>query len=236
MLRTFLVAVGLVLTVSAPAFAQLSGEFEFNLFEVEGARVATIFDFDDGYTREFGIPVPVPFSIQVPVVDGVARIADGRPAGGAFVKFTFAALRDPAAPDSEENRVFLENIQIVTATIPVPEGAADPAAARLQLAAQLLREQAFPQAVAGFQQAEILALEAITFGPDGEVPGVQLVGRYVDPSIGPMLVRLTAMLHPGRPESYVTISNVNLALAPVSDGETLARTLTGRILNSWTYP
>jgi len=51
-----------------------------------------------------------------------------------------------------------------------------------------------------------------------------------------MMVRLTMMLHPDRPEGYFTISNINLSLVPVSDGETLAATLTGRVLNSWVYP
>ncbi len=208
---------------TTPVSAQAT--VEFNLFELEGLTTARIFEFDEDYTAQFGIPVPLPFTIQVPTHSDVHLISDGAPDGGAFVKFTFATNTEP--------RQFIENIQIVSATIPMAEDQEDPATVRLQISARALQEQIFPQAVAGFENPEILAIEAIDFG---DVPGVHLIGTYTDPSIGPMAVRLTMMLHPDRPEAYFTISNINLSLAPVSDGATLAATLTGRLLNSWVYP
>ncbi len=208
-------------SLSFPASSQT---VDFNLFEIEGLTTSRIFEFDAGYTERFGIPVPLPFTIHVPTHDDIELIADGRPDGGAFVKFTFATRAEP--------RQFVENIQIVTATIPMAETSPDPLAARIQISANALREQVFPQAVAGFQDPQILALEQINFGT---VQGVHLVGTYTDPAVGPMAVRLTMMLHPDRPEAYFTISNINLTLLPITDGPTLAASLTGRVLNSWVY-
>jgi len=224
--RTFLAAGAMLLGMTGAALAQsASAQIEFNLFEFDGLYVERAYNFDDSYTERFGIDVSVPFSVSVPDRDGVELIADGQPDGGAFVKFTFATDTEP--------RQFLENIQVVTASVPMAETAEDPALTRIQIAARALQEQIFPQAVAGFDDPQILAIEQIDFG---DVTGVHLVGTYGDPAVGPMMVRLTMMLHPDRPEGYFTISNINLSLVPVSDGETLAATLTGRVLNSWVYP
>ena len=203
--------------------AQGSGEAGFNLFDLEGAATNRVFLFDDGYTEDYGIEVPVPFSLAVPNQDGVELIADGQPDGGAFARFTFVT-GDP--------RQFVENIQVVTATIPMPEEAEDPQAARVEMSAALLRDRVFPVAVQDFEGGEILAIEAYEF--DGYV-GVQLIGRYTDPEIGPMLLRLAAHPNPEAPASYVTVANINLTLVPVTDGETLRRSLSSRVANSLAF-
>ncbi len=64
--------------------------FKFNLFEFEGAYVQRIFNFDEEYASKYGITVPIPFSISVPIRSDVKMIADGKPDDGGFAKFTFA--------------------------------------------------------------------------------------------------------------------------------------------------
>ena len=221
-LRSILTAGALALAGAASA---QEASVEFNLFSYEGAYRAQDFHFDARYTERFGIEVPVPFSVSVPERGDVALIADGQPDGGAFVKFTFATDTEP--------RQFLENIQVVTVSIPMAEEAEEPLRTRVAIAAQVLQERLYPRAVEGFEEPRMLAVEQIDFG---DVTGVHLIATYTDPAIGPMLLRLTAMLHPDQPESYVTISNINLDLVPVEDGDTLAATLTGRLLDSWVYP
>lgn len=221
-LRSILTAGALAL--AGAALAQDAGQ-GFNLYEYDGAYREQDFHFDARYTERFGIEVPVPFSVSVPERTDVVLIADGEPDGGAFVKFTFAIDTEP--------RQFLENIQVVTASIPMAEETEEPLRTRVAIAAQVLQERLFPRAVEGFEESRVLAVEQIDFG---DVTGVHLVGTYTDPLTGPMLLRLTAMLHPDQPESYVTISNINLGLVPVTDGDTLAASLTGRLLNSWVYP
>ena len=222
-MRIFLAFILALSGLTYSASAQVSGSVEFNLFNLEGVSSNRVFLFDEGYAQQYEIEVPVPFSLSVPNQDQIELIADGRPDGGAFVKFTFA---------TGEPRQFVENIQVVTATIPMGEGTEDPAAARLQLSASLLQERVFPVAVQGFDNAEILAIEVFEF--EGYA-GVHLIGRYTDPAIGPMLLRLTAHPNPTRPESYLTVANINLALVPVTDGDTLRRSLSSQVANGLTY-
>ncbi|MBF9035153.1 hypothetical protein HKCCE2091_12980 [Rhodobacterales bacterium HKCCE2091] len=222
MIRITLLALALAgLPAAAPA---QEASVEFNLFELEGFTRARIFEFDEDYTEQFGIDVPVPFQVSIPIDDSIELISDGRPDGGAFVKFTFAT--------AEENRRFVENIQIVDATFPIPEGVEDPEGQRIMIAARLLQEQVFPQAVQGFSDPEVLALERFEVG---EIVGARLVGSYVDPTIGPMLLHLVALPHPRQAESYVAVANINLTLVPVTTPESLTGALTSRVLGSFTY-
>mgnify|MGYP000144408327 CR=1 FL=1 len=219
----FLTALCLISGTATALHAESS--FKFNLFEFEGAYVQRVFNFDEAYTSKYGIPVPTPFSISVPIRSDVKMIADGKPDDGGFAKFTFAV-------EDQGNLILLENIKIVKATVPIPTDAENPEAVRIQIAAKLLQEQAFPSAVKGFQSPEILALEKYEFDNSR---GVQLIGRYVDPSIGPMLLRLTINLNPDHPVSYLTVANMNLSLVPVSNGDTLRQTITARVANGLKY-
>ena len=222
-MKKILAGVALLLTLTGTAWAQSSASVEFNLFDLQGASVNRVFLFDDGYSQQYGIPVPVPFTVSVPNRNEIELIADGTPDGGAFVKFTFA---------TGEPRQFVENIQVITATIPMAEDAEDPQAARLQMSVSLLQDRVYPIAVQGFDNPEILAIEIFEF--EG-YSGVHLIGRYTDPAVGPMLLRLTAHPNPTRPESYLTVANINLALVPVTDGETLRRSLSSQVANGLTY-
>lgn len=222
-MRQILATLSLLAGTVGGVQAQTGGSVDFNLFELEGAATNRIFIFDDAYAEDTGVTVPVPFSVAVPNQDRVDLIADGQPDGGAFARFTFAT-GDP--------RQFVESIQVVTATIPVLPEADDPDRARIESAAWLLREHAFPVAVQGFEDAEILASEAFEF--DGYM-GAQVIGRYTDPELGPMLLRLTAHPNPNGATSYVTVAHINLGLVPVVDGETLRQSLSGRVGNSLIY-
>jgi len=220
------------LFVGAAAAQQNEATIRFNLFEMQGASVQTIFNFDAGYAEKTGVPVSTPFSLSVPKHNDIKRIADGKPDGGAFVKFTFAVQGPAKADGSASGLVFLENIQVIPATIPINAEADDPHNARVKVAADLLRNKALPSAVQGFKDVEILAIEEYAFK---DYPGVHLIARYTDPSLGPMMLRLTANLNPTQGAGYVTIANINLTLAPVSGGETLLKTLSAQVANSLVY-
>ncbi len=222
-MKKILAGVALLLTLTGTAWAQSSASVEFNLFDLQGASVNRVFLFDDGYSQQYGIPVPVPFTVSVPNRNEIELIADGTPDGGAFVKFTFA---------TGEPRQFVENIQVITATIPMAEDAEDPQAARLQMSVSLLQDRVYPIAVQGFDNPEILAIEIFEF--EG-YSGVHLIGRYTDPAVGPMLLRLTAHTNPTPTESYLTDANINLAQVPVTDGDTLRRSLSSQVANGLTY-
>ncbi|MFN4172501.1 MAG: hypothetical protein ACK4GW_12190 [Pseudorhodobacter sp.] len=198
----------------------------FNLLTYEGLVVSDIFVFDQAYAEKHGAPVPAPFALKVPKDPSILRIADARPDGGALVKFTFGLEQDG-------HRTFLENLQIASATLPFYADREDPAETRIRAAVHLARDQIFPRAVAGFDAPKVLAVEQVVLGsvPDA----VHLIASYTDPSVGPMLLRIVVLPHPRQEASLFVVSNINLTLVPVTDGATLARSLTGRVLASWDY-
>lgn len=221
MLGTLCVAAILMIPVGSTA---QDASVEFNLFSYEGLVVSRHFTFDAGYTERFGIAVPADFEIGLPQRDDVDLIADGQPEGGAFVKFTYATASEP--------RQFVENMQIVRGSFPVESNAENPALARLQSIDALLRTQAFPAAVQGFTNAEIIGSRVTEING---LNSVELVGTYVDPSIGLMGLRIVGLPHPDQAESYFVVINVNLTLVPLAGPEAFAESLTGQALSSFAY-
>lgn len=225
-LMAFLAA-SLVVAASPSRAQGASGEISFNLFQIEGLTISDIFVFDDAFGEEYGIDVPVPFSVRVPWDSRILRIVDGKPSGGAFVKFTFG-LEDV----STDERVLLENLQVTTVTIPLYADHDDPALARQRSAVVLARDHVFPRFARDHESLEILTIEALTIG---EVAAVQLIGQFVTPDLGPMLLRAVILPHPEQEPSLIAVAMINLTLVPVHDRETLSKSLTGRILTSWEY-
>lgn len=199
----------------------------FNLLTLEGLSLSDVFTFDAAFEAEYEIEVPIPFEIVAPRDDRLLRIVDGRPSGGAFVQFTYAL-----EITGEEAPVLVENLQITGATIPLYADHADPAQARQNSAAALARDVLFPRMVADKSMPEILTIEAVTVGG---AAGVQLIGQFIDPLIGPTLLRAVILPHPDQERSLVAVALINLSLVPVRDAATLAQSRTGRMLASWRY-
>lgn len=222
----FVWALALIAGLMEPAKAQEAGQGQiaFNLFSYEGAYLNRIFRFDAEYTAKYGIPVPVPFAVEIPVRQDVALIADGKPAGG-LVKFTFATK-------PEETREFIENFHVVDAVFPLLGEGTEATHARHQRAAQALVQSAFPAAVKGYREAKILKTGVINING---LAAVEVIGTYIDPGIGPMALQLVALPHPQQGQSYFVIRNINRSLVPMSGPEQLPETLGGKTLGSFRY-
>jgi len=213
------------LGISSGSQAQdTSDTFSFNLFSFEGAYVNRVFNFDADYTAKYGIPIEVPFAVEIPVRQDIELIADGKPSGG-IVKFTFAAK-------SPEGRKFVENLHIVGATFPIPQGGEDPMLARLKSAAKALNQSAFPAAVQGYSDVKMIGTREIAVNG---MRAVEILGRYQDPDNGSMVLQLVAIPHPDRAESYFIVHNISQTLVPLSGPEQLPETLGGRVLDSFSY-
>lgn len=201
-----------------------SATFAFNLFSFEGAYINRVFTFDAAYSKKYGIPIAVPFAVEIPVRDDIELIADGKPSGG-IVKFTFAAK-------SPQGRKFIENIHIVDASFPIPQGSDDPMLARLKSAAKALNQSAFPAATRGFTEIKMIGTREISVNG---LRAVEVLGRYSDPHNGPMVLQLVAIPHPDRAESHFVTHNISQTLVPLSGPEQLPETLGGRVLSSFRY-
>lgn len=225
-IQTCLTAFALLIGATSAPWAETSGagSITFNLLSYEGVYLNRIFRFDAGYTEKYGIPVPVPFVLEVPIRQDVELIADGRPSGG-LVKFTFATK-------DTEPRAFIENFHVVGAVFPRQGEGTEAQTARQEIAARALINSAFPAAIKGFSQAKILTNRAIEVNG---IAAVEVIGTYQDPANGPMVLRLVALPHPDRDESYFVIHNISQTLVPITGPEQMPQTLGGRVLNSFTY-
>jgi hypothetical protein len=65
---------------------------------------------------------------------------------------------------------------------------------------------------------------------------LQLVARYFDQEFDTnTMLRAVILPHPTQAESYLAVATINLDLVSVTDADTLAATISGRVLGSWEY-
>ncbi|CAN0491647.1 unnamed protein product, partial [Hapterophycus canaliculatus] len=182
---------------------------------------------DDAFEQAHGVEVDTPVVVQVPRHPGLLVEQFPAPSSGATIVFQFS--QDAARP---QDRAYLEDLQITGFNLPMFEDSADPVQARRNYAAGYFQSELFPQWAGNFEQAELFAIEDIALG--NATGALQMVAGYYDQANGDnMMVRVVILPHPDRIEGYMAIATINLDLVPVSNPETLAATLTGRVLSSW---
>ncbi len=229
-MRLIPLAVGLFL--AGPAFAQsepvpdILGEA---YFEPSNFTLSDTYTFDDDFASEHGVEVPVDFRLSVPRRSGIEVQTTLLPDGGAFVGFSFVS-----EPTGNFGAFFLESMQMTDATIPLLAEESDPSQARVRVAAGLLENDFWAANFANAPEARILTVEQIELGT---VPNaVQLIGTYYDAEYDDqMMVRAVILPHPDQPESLLALTQINLDVIPVRDGDTLAATTSGRILTEFEY-
>ncbi len=203
-----------------PAQAAPSPEISFNLFALEGFGRFQVHDFDASYTEQFGIAVPAPFRLAVPLNDALELISDGKPDSG-FVKFTWVA-------DAEGDRRFVENIAVYAADW---GPGASPVERRAEVLA-LIRDRIFAQATAPHGGGD---LKGWGEGEVGGLPAVQAAGTYTDATWGPMLLRIVAVPNPNPGPSYFMLNNISLAMVPVVHLDQMRSTLGGQAITTFRY-
>ena len=220
-------AVSLTVAPAVQAQESSSGS-RFNLFNIEGLTLSDTYTFDAEAAARHEIDLQAPFRINVPRASQVQRNVFVNPDGGALVGIMFRRAENPTGTDAD----LIELVQITGAQLPMAADLDPNGPSRLQLAGQLARDRAFPKMVAQKEGAELLDVSFIQLG---EVEAVQVVGRHLEPEIGPVLVRIVIVPHPDQVESLMIVAKINLANVPVTDQATLEGSLSGRIISSWEY-
>ncbi len=193
----------------------------FNLFALGGFGQFRVFNFDQSYTDRFGIPVPQPFRLALPINDALQLISDGAPDNGGFAKFTWAA-------GPEDDRRFVENMTVYAA-----DWAQTPNQdVRLDAILAFIRDNVFAQATVAQGGGELVGWGRI------EVNGlvaVQAMGTYTDPTWGPMLLRIVAYPNPGQGPSYFVTNNISLDMVPIVHVDQMRSSLGGQAVGSFAY-
>ncbi len=220
-----------LLWFAVASFAQAEesgGSLRFNLFNLEGLTVSDTYTFDAETAARHEIDLKAPFRISVPRDPRVQRNVFVNPDGGALVGIMFRRADGQTGTDAD----LLEHVQITGAQLPLAADLDPDGPTRLQLAGQLARDRAFPMMVANKEAAELLD---VSFLELGALQAVQVVGRHLEPEIGPVLVRIVIVPHPEQVDSLMIVAKINLANVPVTDQATLEASLSGRVISSWEY-
>lgn len=220
------------LTFAVPSHAQsvqLGGDVVFDPLTVGEIETSDIYYLNQAFAENYNVDVSAALRVLVPQHDGLHVQAIAVPDGGALMAFVFSQ-----AGDTPEERLFLEDLQVTGAVIPLFADSADLIHERRLIAAQLLEEDAFPRMTEGYERAEIFAIEAVELG--NAQGALQLVAGYYDHNFDEnIMLRVVILPHPAQAESYMAVATINLDRVPVANAEGLAATVSGRVLSSWLY-
>lgn len=204
-------------------------EVTFDPLSIAEFEVSDIYNVDQAFAETYDIPVLANTRLLVPNHTDLHVRAVAAPDGGAILAFVFSK-----PGETREQLVFLEDLQVTNAVIPMYADSSDPVHERRLTAARLLEEEIFPQWASRYEGAEIFAIEAIELGnvPDA----LQMIAGYYDPDFDDnIMMRAVILPHPSQPESYMAVATINLDELPVTDAATLAATISGRVISSWQY-
>jgi hypothetical protein len=218
-MTTVLVAVTMLSAGNAVSPAQEnSASVTFNLFSLEGLVIGNTYSIDADFGEEYGITVPAPFRFLVPKEDDVTpyfETPDGT--DGMFLKISFAT----------EDRQLIENLRFVRMTLPLGDRAD-----RLTVLARLLANDGFNQAVSGYSENEYMGAREVKVG---DYDAVEVIGKYIDPQLGLMYVRLVGIPNPDADASVFAVANIVASRFELESVDDLARTRSGTTLRFFEY-
>ncbi len=197
----------------------VEGSVKFNLLSIEGLVIGKTLRVDDDYGAEHGIEVPRPFSILVPTADDVLELADFAPEGpgGPYVKINFAT----------EDRQLIENIQFVGMVIPM-----DAPETRMEKLAGLMANNVF-DSVTGNSPRRVRDL--VRQVEISGLPAVEVIGRYEEPELGLMFLRIVGIPDPDGPHGVFSVANVVAARQELPAPDDFPRTRGGATLRHFEF-
>ncbi|WP_341863237.1 hypothetical protein [Gymnodinialimonas sp. 57CJ19] len=186
------------------------------------------FALDEDYAAAHGIPILAPVDLLLPNHPNLAVRTVSDPDRAEVLIVEFSRIGDGG------ELTFLENMQITDGFVPMHEDADDPVATRALAAAEVLEMQFYPIWADLFPDTEVLEFNRVDLG--NAAAAVHLLLAYRDPRHDAnMLTRAVLLAHPTQAESYLVTINIDRDRVRVTDPVTLAATITGQILNTWSY-
>ncbi len=209
-----------------PAIAGEDGfSFKFNLFSVDSFVITDNYTIDEGFGQRNDVEVLAPFTFKIPRQDNVTPLfTTGSGSGGMIIKVNFTTGEKDA--DISE-RQFIENIQFVSMVLPLGEPEE-----RIAVLTRLLSNDVFNSATADYEQKEFIGSRNAKIG---DLDVVDVVGRYIDPDLGLVYVRLVGILNPNSPDAIFSVSNILGERFEFTNLDELEFTGGGKTLSSFEY-
>ncbi|VAW21470.1 hypothetical protein MNBD_ALPHA11-1734 [hydrothermal vent metagenome] len=198
---------------------------KFNLFSVEGFVVSDNYTIDEDFGGRNNVEVLAPFKFQIPRQDNVTPLfTTGTGSGGMIIKVNFTT----GDKDTDINdRQFIENMQFVSMVLPLGEPEE-----RIAVLTGLLRNDVFNSATAAYEQKELLGSRNAKIG---DLDVVDVVGRYIDPDLGLVYVRMVGFPNPDGPDAVFSVSNILAERFDFTSLDDLEFTGGGKALSSFEY-
>jgi len=191
---------------------------KFSLFSVEGLVTGKTIAIDASYGEKHGVPIPAPFTFLVPDREGVTPLYNTpTQPNSMLVKVNFAT----------EERQLIENLQFVTMSLPMADHKA-----RFTNLARLLANNVYNSAVKTYPENKFLGARETKIG---NYDAVEVIGKYVDPNLGLVYLRIVGIPNPDGAESIFTVANIVASRVEIKHVDDLARTLSGTALRYFEY-
>ena len=221
-LAGFSLTVALSLLLVAPVYAQSQVEalagFELDLSSSEEIVSGETFSADADYLKTAGKPEWPPFDVIVPMAGNGeydSRVVEAPVTG--LLKFVFVT---PGGG-------FIESVSLSAASMPIAE-----LDKRLEYFATVLRTEVVPGLVDGKSEATSANTRPTKLG---DTDAVELFGSYKDATYGTIHWRLVGLPHPDREEGFVALVQVAETAVPITSPEDYPATLTGRLLETFSF-
>jgi hypothetical protein len=214
-----IVAVALVFGGLSAAYGQENGAtIKFNLFSIEGFTLGDSISIDAEFGQKYGVPIPAPFTFVVPRTDGVVPFVEyADDPEGMYIKINFAT----------EGRQLIDSLQFVRFNLPMDERGDD-----LIGMARFLANEVFSIATASYPENEYIDARPTTIGGN---QAVEVVGRYINPDIGVMYLRIVGIVNADGPDSVIAISNIVADRFDFQNLDELSQTNAGATLKRFKF-
>lgn len=224
---TFLAAMGLMIIGTGAITAQeTQPSIKFNLFEVGEFVISDSYTIGKSFSAEHGVPILVPFQIQVPRQDNVTPLFEiGTAPGGMIVKIYFTTGHDDTPMDERQS---IENLQFIPMTLPMD----DDLDARMQNLTTLLINEAFPQVTKNLEDVEYIGARRTQIG---DIDAIDAVGKHIHADLGTIYVRITGYVNPHGVDAIYSVVNAVASRYDISNLDQLFLTGSGKTIDSFKF-
>lgn len=189
---------------------------EFDFQAVMATGTTGTLTFDAQYEQSKGSEVPLYFTVQVPIADGLMRVKSDTSKDGHYTDLSFATMGGAVA----------ETLELREATM--GPGTDEE---RSQWLADMIRDQIYPSVTQGIEGINLIGVRKAVAGP---YQAVELVAIYKLDG-GDVAFRIMGIFPPAGEQILLAMSHTVVRLVPMEKTADLAETMAGTTLNSMRF-
>ena len=198
---------------------------KFDLFSVDALVISDSYNIDEKFSKKHNIPILTPFKIKTPRQDDVTILIEyGTKPNSMMIKFNFATGGKKLA---NKDRELIENLQFIPFDIEMVEHEE-----RLKILTNLMAIQAFNNVTNSFEQKEYIGARRTKIG---NIDVIDAVGKYTEPNLGLIYVRITGYLNPNDKNGVYSIANIIADKYELTNLDQLFLTGSGKTIESFEY-